>query len=192
MTPGMSCPCAMRPQPIWPTRMRLLAPQAREEMMRGAVAAVSSTLRRDTEILLMTSPHDQEGRPSICVLPTKPYSTKSFVPECFDRIESRRLARWIQPEQHADARADGQRRHHDFGARDHGPSELLGQQVTQPDAEYHAQRAADGCEHQCLHEELRHDVRRLRADRHADADLACSFGDGHQHDVHDADAADHE
>ena len=32
----------------------------------------------------------------------------------------------------------------------------------------------------------------LRADRLADADLARALGDRHQHDVHDADAANHQ
>jgi hypothetical protein len=41
MTPGMSWLCAMRPRPIWPTRIRLFAPQARDEMNIGAATAVA-------------------------------------------------------------------------------------------------------------------------------------------------------
>ena len=41
-----------------------------------------------------------------------------------------------------------------------------------------------------LDEELHQDVALARADRHADADLARPLGDAHEHDVHDADAAD--
>ncbi len=48
--------------------------------------------------------------------------------------------------------------------------------------------AADFAEHDGLHDELRHDVALLRADRAADADLAGALGDGDEHDVHDADA----
>ena len=43
---------------------------------------------------------------------------------------------------------------------------------------------------QRLDQELRQDVARLGADRHADADLARPLGHAHQHDVHDPDAAD--
>ena len=50
--------------------------------------------------------------------------------------------------------------------------------------------AADHREHDGLDEELHEDVALARADRHADADLARPLGDAHEHDVHDADAAD--
>src|SRR5207247_4469205 len=39
-------------------------------------------------------------------------------------------------------------------------------------------------------EELKHDVEARRAQRLPHADLARALGDGHEHDVHDADAAD--
>src|SRR5262245_17063182 len=49
-TPGISWPVAMRPQPIWPTRMRLLgasAPSRRDGMIIGnAAAAVARPARR--------------------------------------------------------------------------------------------------------------------------------------------------
>ena len=41
-----------------------------------------------------------------------------------------------------------------------------------------------------LDEELHQDVERLGPERHAQADLARSLGDAHEHDVHDPDAAD--
>ena len=47
-------------------------------------------------------------------------------------------------------------------------------------------------ERQRLDEELSEDVARLRAERHADADLARPLRDADEHDVHDADAADEE
>jgi hypothetical protein len=51
---------------------------------------------------------------------------------------------------------------------------------------------ADQRERHRLDQELREDVAAARADRHAQADFARALGDRHQHDVHDADAADHE
>ena len=41
-----------------------------------------------------------------------------------------------------------------------------------------------------FHKELTDDVALARADRHADADFSCALGNGHEHDIHDADAAD--
>ena len=52
------------------------------------------------------------------------------------------------------------------------------------------EQPADPGEDHGLDEELREDVTVARADGFADADLACAFGNGHEHDVHDADAAD--
>ena len=53
-----------------------------------------------------------------------------------------------------------------------------------------AQQAADAGEHDGLDQELLGDVAPLGAQGPADADLAGPLGDGRQHDVHDADAAD--
>ena len=53
-----------------------------------------------------------------------------------------------------------------------------------------AEQAADAGEHDGLDQELLGDVAPLGAQGAADADLAGPLGDGRQHDVHDADAAD--
>ena len=58
------------------------------------------------------------------------------------------------------------------------------------DADEHADGAAEQAEGDGLDQELQHDVAALRADGDADADLAGALGDAHEHDVHDADAAD--
>ena len=47
-------------------------------------------------------------------------------------------------------------------------------------------------QHHGFDKELRRDVAASCAERAADADLPRSFGHGGEHDVHDADAADHE
>src|SRR6187455_3423245 len=194
MTPGMSCPCAMRPQPIWPTRMRLLAPQAREGMISGATAAprAADRTRSRRVIFIAVNPFRMEGEPSICATKSKPYWTKSLVTKRLDRIQARSLACGIQPEHNAYAGADCQRRDHDLGARDHSPAEFLRQQVPTANTKNDTQGSTNGGEHQCLDQELRHDVRGLRAYGHADADLSRTFCHRHQHDVHDADAANHQ
>src|SRR4051794_19989761 len=118
----------MRPQPIWPTRMRLLAPKARAEMMRGATAAVTRTSRREIPAFsfFMAIASIQIGRDA---------EYKSLVPQRLDRVEPRCLACRIQPEQHPDACADRERGNHDLAARDHRPAKLLCQQIAQADAE---------------------------------------------------------
>ena len=52
------------------------------------------------------------------------------------------------------------------------------------------QQAAADAQDGCFGHELKKDVAPLRAHCLSDADLACSLGHRHQHDVHDADAAD--
>ena len=52
------------------------------------------------------------------------------------------------------------------------------------------ERAAEQTEHGGLDQELAADQARRGAQGLAQADLADAFGDGHQHDVHDPDAAD--
>jgi hypothetical protein len=59
-----------------------------------------------------------------------------------------------------------------------------------PVAERDADHPADERQRHRLDQELHEDVAPARADRLADADLARALGDRHQHDVHDADAAD--
>ena len=61
---------------------------------------------------------------------------------------------------------------------------------TMSDADDDAEEAADGGLDDGLDEELGDDVLPLGAEGPADADLAGAFGDGGEHDVHDADAAD--
>ena len=60
------------------------------------------------------------------------------------------------------------------------------------DAAEHADETAQQAQRDGLNQELQPDVAGLRADGDADADLAGAFGDAHEHDVHDADAADQE
>jgi hypothetical protein len=58
--------------------------------------------------------------------------------------------------------------------------------------EQDADRAAEEAEHDGFDEELEEDGGGSGADGLAEADLAGAFGDGDEHDVHDADATDEE
>ena len=59
-------------------------------------------------------------------------------------------------------------------------------------AAQHADQAAQETKRDGFDEELQADVARLGAHGDANADLAGAFGDADEHDVHDADAADHQ
>ena len=57
-------------------------------------------------------------------------------------------------------------------------------------AEGDADQSAESGERHRFGEELPDDIAPTRANGFANADFAGALGDGHQHDVHDADAAD--
>ena len=72
------------------------------------------------------------------------------------------------------------------------PALLVGddQRLDAGDAQEHAEDSAQPREQGGLDEELGDDVQAGGAQGAADADFAGAFGDGGEHDVHDADAAD--
>ena len=59
-------------------------------------------------------------------------------------------------------------------------------------AESEAHDAAHDAENHGFEEELQKDVAAAGANGFADTDFACAFGDGDEHDIHDADAANDE
>ena len=59
-------------------------------------------------------------------------------------------------------------------------------------AENDADQSANGTERNRFDQELSENITAVRAHRHARPDFAGPFRDTHEHDVHDADAADHE
>src|SRR5688500_4626773 len=121
----------------------------------------------------------------------------SLVPQRFDRVHPRRRHGGVQPGQDAGQAAD------DEGGDDaHGvdvggvglavaePADERGDGQGDADAEADAEQAAGQADHRGLDQELEGDVFLLGPQGAADADLAGALGDGGQHDVHDADAAD--
>ena len=84
---------------------------------------------------------------------------------------------------------EAEREEHGVGLDD-GLDVLDRHDRAQHDAAGRAEHATDPGEQRGLDEELREDVAVTGADRLADADLTGALGDGHQHDVHHADAAD--
>src|SRR5882757_7337691 len=116
----------------------------------------------------------------------------SLVPERFDGIEARRLSRRIEAETHPNKRAEHHRYDHDVRSYQHGPPESRGKTGAGANPESDAAKAAHHRQGERFDEKLEQDVMRLGAHRHAHADLASAFGHAHQHDVHDADAANEE
>ena len=99
----------------------------------------------------------------------------------------------IDPEHDADQRAESERDPHRPQRHVRG-REVAGQEARHQQAgavaERDADQAAERRQRHRLDQELDQDVLAPRADRLAQADLARALGHRHQHDVHDADAAD--
>ena len=114
----------------------------------------------------------------------------SFCPQCFHGLEPGGLCRRINAEQNSQRHrqrkgAQGNPRRRVDGHLEHQPSH----QQAAAGAVEDADDAAYSAEHGRLDEELDDDAAPLGTNGPADADLPGPFGDGHQHDVHDADAA---
>ena len=69
---------------------------------------------------------------------------------------------------------------------------MPGQEGRSAHAQGDADQAAERAQHDRLDQELEQDVTRLGAHGHPDADLAGALGHAHEHDVHDANAANQE
>src|SRR5688500_4877160 len=111
----------------------------------------------------------------------------SLVSEGVDGIEPRCLARWVEAEEDSDTPGD-QEGDDDRARTDHDrPACGLAEEDCCADAEEDSGESADERERDRFEEKLKENMAALRADGHANADLARPFGDGDEHDVHDAD-----
>ena len=112
-----------------------------------------------------------------------------FVPEGFYGVEVRGADGRVEAEddayRHAYAEGEDKRPEGDDGGHSGEERYDLGGEDAYGDAD----EAADGREDDGLDEELADYLRAAGAYGSADADLAGAFGDGGEHDVHDADAA---
>src|SRR5271154_869367 len=113
-----------------------------------------------------------------------------FVAQGFDWVEARGFGGRPDAEDQADADRnreaddDGPGGHHGFQRADHGNQEDDGA------ADDNADDAAGSGEGHGFEEELPGDVATARADGFTHTNFASALGDGHQHDVHHAHAAD--
>src|ERR1035437_6062029 len=114
----------------------------------------------------------------------------SFVAKRLDRVERGRLACGIVAEEHADSRGEADRDEHGRGGHCRTPAGEMGEEQRARISGDESADSAEDAHHDTLDQELRQHIRPSRADRHADSDFTRTFGDGHEHDVHDADAAD--
>ena len=115
-----------------------------------------------------------------------------FVSQGIDGIESGGPACREISEDDADCRREQERQQVDARVEQvrhvHEPSEPDRRTRRQCDAD----QPTEARQHDRLDQELQQHLALQRADRESRADLARPFGDGHQHDVHDADPADQE
>src|SRR5690606_30429306 len=107
---------------------------------------------------------------------------QSLLPQRLDRIQLRRLARGVVAEEQAGDDRKGRRQAHDLAVQGHRQVAEPAHQQGAGDADRDPDHAADQRDQHRLGQELPAHVRRPRAHRHAQADLADALGDRHQHD----------
>src|SRR5262249_16662832 len=116
----------------------------------------------------------------------------------FDRVEPGSAPGGVPAEQYADADGHEQRqedrRHMQLGRQGRMEYQRRQRRYAEDDHEPQedAAHAADAGLHDGFDEELKGDVAAFGAEGAANADLARALGHRREHDVHDADAADHE
>src|SRR6266567_2429502 len=110
-----------------------------------------------------------------------------FVSQRIDRVEVGGFEGGVGSEHDSDDGANHQSDNDPIHRDDGRQFQHQGEDVSAGDAEADSHDSADLAQHDGFHDELRHDVAFFGADGTADADFARSFGDGHEHDVHDAD-----
>ena len=117
-------------------------------------------------------------------------NSRLFMPQGFDGVEAGGAAGGHEAEEDADGGGKEKGDAVDLRIEQEGCADEL----CEPDAEAVSKRdaaeAADAGEGDGFDQELEHHLAGTGTDGHPDADLAGSFGDRDQHDVHDADAAD--
>src|ERR1051325_10397145 len=115
-----------------------------------------------------------------------------FIPQRLDRMQGGGFAGRIDAKEQPYASRDRHGSNYRRRVHDGFPTGDRGQNGGRTDADADADETAKKRDDRGLDEELHQDVARRCADSFADADLAGALGDGDQHDVHDADAADDE
>src|ERR1700674_3001549 len=105
-------------------------------------------------------------------------------------VELRGFSRWKiakhDPRQKSTGEGDDDR----YNRKDYAPTCDGGGGQATANADEHTDQSADKTDHHGLGEGLEQHIETASANRHADADFACAFGDRDQHDVHYADSAD--
>src|SRR5216684_5587518 len=123
-------------------------------------------------------------------LPATPRGSGLFVAQGFDGVELGGFHSGPDTEDETDVDADDNAR--GGGPHRHAATPLQGHADEQHEAidEQEGDDAAYAGKSHGLEQELPGDITAARADRFAHANFAGALGDAHEHDVHDADAAD--
>src|SRR5206468_9543347 len=107
----------------------------------------------------------------------------------FNRIQPRGLARRVIAEKDPDHGGEPERDRDRIGGYAGRPLKRIRDRPGAKRPDRNADGASDQAEHHRLDQELPQHIPSSSADGEPQADLARAFGDGHQHDVHDADAS---
>src|SRR5688500_15072813 len=127
---------------------------------------------------------DMQGKYQGC----EKFSWGLFVAEGVDGVEIGGFDGGIRSKNNSDDGANNEAENGPID-RDFGRNfEKVSSGVSGRNSQDHPNDTANFAKHNGFHDELSHDVPFLRTDGAANADLLGSFGNGDQHDVHNADA----
>src|SRR5436190_5148459 len=115
--------------------------------------------------------------------------TISLVSQRFNRVEAGGPAGGVYPEEYTYRYREAYRQQPGHGCHHRSYHAAQGHYLRGHYANRQAYQATAGAQRHSLNQELAHYISALRSHRLADTYLASSLGHGHQHDVHDADAA---
>src|SRR5690625_2429583 len=112
-----------------------------------------------------------------------------FVSQGINGVEAGRLAgrQNAEDDANADGKSEAQKQHPDRHYKGH--AKLAGHQSGAAQPQRHAKHTAKRGQHNGFHQKLGQHIAAARAYGQPDANFARAFGYRHQHDVHDADAA---
>jgi len=109
-----------------------------------------------------------------------------------DRIEGRRLLRWVESEEDSDDSREQERDGDGHRIDKDGRRDRLAYHGGRHEAEEDADHSSHEADDRGLDEKLHKHIRLTCSDGEPDPDLSRPLGHGDEHDVHDADAADEE
>jgi hypothetical protein len=138
---------------------------------------------------VVRTPRNRGGGTTICVVISVCFLLE---PKCIYWLQSRSCACGPDTEHDTDNGTESESQRDGAAGDGECPPGDRRDERGNPKTNRKANETADDGKHYRLDEELREDLTLLCTDRAANPDLARAFTNRHQHDVHDADSANHE